>query len=137
MLTPEELKQALGHLQDRDIVLIDTAGRSQFDTSKLGELKEFLAAAKPHETHLVLSATCSRAVMLGAIERFSGLKVNRVIFTKLDEAVGIGTLLVAMQKLDAKLSYVTTGQDVSNDIEVGNGRRLAEMILNGPQAANN
>ncbi len=137
VLTPQELKWALERLRDCDIVLVDTAGRSQFDESKLNELKQFLQAARPDEVHLVLSATCSQRVLVKSIEQFSGLGTNRVIFTKLDEAVGMGTLLAAIQKLDAKLSYVTTGQDVPNDIEVGDGRRLAEMILGGAQSNNN
>ena len=63
--------------------------------------------------------------------QFSKLGVNRVIFTKLDEAVGIGTLLNVMQKVKAKISYVTTGQNVPDDIEVANSRRIAEMIVDG------
>ncbi|MCH8963489.1 MAG: flagellar biosynthesis protein FlhF [Planctomycetes bacterium] len=137
VLTPQEMKPALERLRDCDIVLIDTAGRSQFDREKLNELGEFLSAAEPDETHLVLSATSSHAVLMKAMEEFSSLKIDRVIFTKLDEAVGIGTLLAVCRKLDAKLSYVTTGQDVPSDIEESDGRKLAEMIVGGARAGNN
>ena len=137
VLTPQDMKPALERLRDCDIVLIDTAGRSQFDREKLNELGEFLSAAEPDETHLVLSATSSHAVLMKAMEEFSSLKIDRVIFTKLDEAVGIGTLLAVCRKLDAKLSYVTTGQDVPSDIEESDGRKLAEMIVGGARAGNN
>ncbi len=137
VLTPQELRLAIERLADCDIILVDTAGRSQFDSPKLDELREFLKAANARETHLVLSATSSRAVLQKSIERFSGLGINRVLFTKLDEAVGIGTLLAAVHKLDVKMSYITTGQDVPHDIEVGDGRRLAEMILGGTAPGNN
>ncbi len=137
VLTPQEMKPALERLRHCDIVLIDTAGRSQFDREKLNELGEFLSAAEPDETHLVLSATSSHAVLMKAMEEFSSLKIDRVIFTKLDEAVGIGTLLAVCRKLDAKLSYVTTGQDVPSDIEESDGRKLAEMIVGGARAGNN
>ena len=137
VLTPQEMKPALERLRDCDIVLIDTAGRSQFDREKLSELGEFLSAAEPDETHLVLSATSSQAVLMKAMEEFSSLKINRVIFTKLDEAVGIGTLLAVCRKLDAKLSYVTTGQDVPSDIEESDGRKLAEMIVCGARVGDN
>lgn len=129
VLTPRQLSEALSRLAECDIVFIDTAGRSQFDVLKLNELKDFLEAARPHETHLVLSAGSSRAVLMQTIDRFTGVGVNRVIFTKLDEAVAVGTLLSVMQKMDARLSYITTGQDVPDDIELGDGRRLAQMIL--------
>ncbi len=137
VLTPQEMKPALERLRDCDVVLIDTAGRSQFDREKLSELGEFLSVAEPDETHLVLSATSSQAVLLKAMEEFSSLNVDRVIFTKLDEAVGIGTLLAVCRKLDAKLSYVTTGQDVPSDIEEGDGRKLAEMIVRGARLGDN
>ena len=52
-----------------------------------------------------------------------------MIFIKLDETVGFGVILNCLQKVKAQLSYVTTGQDVPNDIEVGEGRVIAGMIL--------
>jgi len=135
-LTPEELKQAIKRLKDCDIVLIDTAGRSQFDTLKLNELRQFIESARPHEIHLVLSCNCSEPVLINAVDKFSQLGANRVIVTKLDETVGVGTLLSVMQRVDAQLSYVTTGQDVPNDIEVCDGRRLASMIIDDRQFNN-
>ncbi len=137
VLTPQEMKPALERLRNCDVVLIDTAGRSQFDREKLSELGEFLSVAEPDETHLVLSATSSQAVLMKAMEEFSSFKIDRVIFTKLDEAVGIGTLLAVCRKLDAKLSYVTTGQDVPSDIEESDGRKLAEMIVHGARVESN
>ena len=63
------------------------------------------------------------------LERFGDLGVSRVIFTKLDEAIGFGVILTSLQTAGARLSYVTTGQDVPDDIEVGQAPRLAELIL--------
>ena len=131
VVTPEELKDAVERMADRDVVLIDTAGRSQRDSAKIAELQQFFAAVRPHEVHLVLSGTCGSAVLREAIERFNPVGVDRVIFTKLDEALGFGVVLSCLQQADARLSYVTTGQDVPEDIEVGQGRRLAALILAG------
>ena len=66
---------------------------------------------------------------LSAVEKFSRLGVHRVIFTKLDEAISFGVILSVMQKLQASLSYITVGQDVPEDIEVGSGQRLARLLL--------
>ena len=77
----------------------------------------------------MLSGTCGQAVLNQAIERFSEVGVDRVIFTKLDEAIGFGVIITCLEKANAKLSYVTTGQDVPDDIEVGVGRHLAALIL--------
>ncbi|MFQ5414072.1 MAG: flagellar biosynthesis protein FlhF [Phycisphaerae bacterium] len=127
--TPAELASAVGRLNACDVILIDTAGRSQRDALKIGELKRFFDAVRPHEVHLVVSGTCGERVMAETIERFSGVGVDRVIVTKLDEAIGFGVILTCLEHVDAGLSYVTTGQDVPDDIEVGERGRLAAMIL--------
>jgi flagellar biosynthesis protein FlhF len=81
------------------------------------------------EVHLVLSCTAKPSQLLEVAERFAALGVNRVVFTKLDEAVGLGVILNVSRRLNLRLSYLTTGQDVPDDIEVGHRRRIAEMIL--------
>ncbi|HZZ41632.1 MAG TPA: flagellar biosynthesis protein FlhF [Tepidisphaeraceae bacterium] len=125
----DDMRAAIGSMQDCDFILIDTAGRSPKDTLKLNELKTFLAAANPDEVHLVLSTTASQACVELAIERFSNVRVDKIIFTKLDEAAHVGVVLNVIKKVNKSLSYITTGQDVPNDIEVGRGRRLAQLIL--------
>ena len=129
VLTPAELTEAITLMQDVDIILIDTAGRSQNDELKLQELQTFLNAAKPHEVHLVLSSTAHHTHMLSAAEKFKTLGVDHIILTKLDEAISFGVFLSVMRKVDASISYITTGQDVPDDIEVGTGRKLAQMLL--------
>jgi flagellar biosynthesis protein FlhF len=130
VLSPEELRQAIDSMPNMDLILIDTAGRSQNDDLKLRELKSFLHAAGPDEIHLVLSTTANQAVLLSTIKRFSTLNIDHIIFTKLDEAVGIGMLFGVMKKLDRAISYITTGQNVPEDIEPGSAKRLARMIIN-------
>ena len=44
-----------------------------------------------------------------------------------------GIVLTVLQKARRKLSYVTTGQDVPDDIEPAGPRKLAELIV--PQVA--
>ena len=129
VVTPNELNEAVACLQDMDYILIDTAGRSQNDQIKLRELQTFLAAANPHEVHLVLSSTAHHSNLINAAEKFNKIGVDRVIFTKLDEAVSFGVVLSVLNKLKVSLSYITTGQDVPEDIEVGNGRRMARLLL--------
>jgi flagellar biosynthesis protein FlhF len=125
----EDLRDATLSMADCDFILIDTAGRSPKDTLKLNELRGILAAVEPDEVHLVLSATASEKCLDLAISRFSEVRTDKIIFTKLDEASNIGVLLNVVRKVNKSLSYITTGQDVPDDIEVGTGRRLAELIL--------
>jgi flagellar biosynthesis protein FlhF len=129
VLKPDEIGKALERCARYDVVLIDTAGRSQRDGQRLTQLSAFLEAARPHETHLVLSSTCSQGVLEQTIERFSRVHTDRIIFTKLDEAVTFGVLLNVLGKADKRLSYVTTGQEVPHQIEPGCPNRLADLVL--------
>jgi len=134
VLTPRELRRAVEEFRDKDFVLIDTAGRSQRDTLKMNELRQFLEAVRPDETHLVLSSATSQRTVSGIIEKFSEFKIDRIILTKLDEAVGFGIVLTVLERARQKLSYVTAGQDVPDDIEPGDPRKLAELIVPSPAA---
>ncbi len=124
-----EYEDALAAMSDRDIVLVDTAGRSQRDELKIKELQGFFARRKPHEIHLVLSAAADQRVLTDAVARFADVGFDRVIFTKLDEAIGFGVILNCLRNVNARLSYLTTGQDVPDDIQTGQGKRIAELIL--------
>ena len=128
-LTPREMQNALAEHADCDVVLIDTAGRSQRDATKLDDLRAFLDAANPHETHLVLSGASSEAVIVESASRFEVANPDRVIFTKLDEMVHFGVLVNTARAIGAELSYVTTGQEVPDHIEPSSANRLAKLIL--------
>jgi flagellar biosynthesis protein FlhF len=131
-LTPAEMRQAVHALRDCDVVLIDTAGRGPNDRGRLDELHTCLAAVDPHEVHLVLSSTSSQRVLMRDAEAFAMLGADRVVLTKLDEAVSFGVLINVMQAVGKKLSFVTTGQEVPDHLEIGRPRRLAELVLGAP-----
>ncbi|MCX5659563.1 MAG: flagellar biosynthesis protein FlhF [Planctomycetota bacterium] len=132
-MTPREIADAMAFYSSGpnrvDVVLIDTAGRSQRDDPRLEQLRAFIDAAQPHEVHLVLSSTCSQPVLLETVERFAAVRTERIIFTKLDEAVSFGVVVNVVSKVNKRLSYVTTGQEVPHQIEPGRADRLAELVL--------
>jgi flagellar biosynthesis protein FlhF len=126
---PTEMRRAIEGLGDVDLVLIDTAGRSPRDEVKIRELADFLAAARPDEVHLVLSATSGERSLRAAVERFAVVRADRLILTKLDEADGLGGILAVIGQANLPVSYLTTGQAVPDDIEPADRRRLAKLIL--------
>ncbi|MBX3403535.1 MAG: flagellar biosynthesis protein FlhF [Phycisphaeraceae bacterium] len=138
-MTPAEMGAAVESFRACDVVLIDTAGRSQHAADRLAELEQFLAAASPHETHLVLSTASGEDVLVRAAESFARVRPNRVLLTKLDEAVNFGVVANTLRRLSRSvgpigsgalpLSFVTTGQEVPDHIEPGCANRLARMIL--------
>ena len=127
--SPRDAARACESLRDVDVILIDTAGRSQNDHMKLSELKAFIASADPDETHLVLSATASMRTLAREAEAFGSVGVDRMILTKLDEAASFGALVTLVERLGKKLSFLTHGQEVPDHIEIARGRRLAALVL--------
>ncbi len=129
VLSPGELHQAVHAMGDKDVILIDTAGRSPNDRMRLNQLRGFLSAAGADEVHLVVSAASNRAAAARTVENFLPLGANRLIVTKLDEAETFGTILNVGVAAGAAFSYVTTGQEVPDDIEPVESRKLAELVL--------
>ncbi len=128
-LSPPDMHRAVHKLSDCDVVLIDSAGRGPNDRGRLDELRECMDAARPHEIHLVLSSTASERVLLREAEAFADVGADRIVLTKLDEAVSFGVLVNVMQSVGKSLSCITTGQEVPDHIEAGRSRRLAELML--------
>jgi len=127
--TPAELRQLLAKRDlRRDVVLIDTAGRSHRREEQMTELAEFLQAAAPDETHLVISLLTKRQDLAEVLKTYEGL-YNRLIFSKADETTGYGAILNAVAACRQPISYLTTGQNVPADIEVAETEKLVRLLL--------
>lgn len=125
---PQELKEGIAKMKDRDLILIDTAGRSQNNFLQINELKNYLQDVDA-EVHLVISATTKSTDVDEIVRAFGQVSIDRVIITKLDETTSYGVILQTCQRTRAPLSFVTTGQGVPEDIEVATGEKLAQLIL--------
>ena len=133
--TADEMRQALQELSSAEVILIDTAGRSPRDAGQMSELQSLLAAAEPDETHLVLSLTAGRKTLASAAGRFRPVSPTAVIATKLDEAEGAGPIIGLARDTRLPLSYLTTGQEVPDDIETAKATHIAGMIVGPRQRA--
>ncbi len=124
-----DMRRALDELNGMDLVMIDTAGRSPRDELQIQELKTLLAEADVDEVHLVLSLTSSVRSLQATAEKFAAANTTSIILTKLDEAAGMGSLLSVARKVGLPMSYLTTGQDVPDDIEPANACRISRLVL--------
>lgn len=129
VLKPDEMESAIESMRDLDLILIDTAGRSQKDGLRIAELHEFIRVANPDQIHLVMSTTSKEKTVREAIDRFRLLGAMNLLFTKLDEAEGLGMILNVLRDTNMQISYLTTGQAVPDDIEIGSASRVAKLIL--------
>ncbi|MHB1650869.1 MAG: flagellar biosynthesis protein FlhF [Desulfitobacteriaceae bacterium] len=133
VMTPAGLREALLRHTDKELIFIDTAGRSPQHELHMSELRAFLDRAEPDLTMLVMSATTSSVDQLRVFKRFEPLSTH-LIFTKLDETVSSGTLLNILDKTTLPVAYLTTGQNVPDDIEVATPERLADYVLGEEKA---
>lgn len=127
--SPAEMRAAVDGMDDLDLVLLDTAGRSPRDDLHSRELATMLNVAKADEVHLVLSASASTSALLRAVEAHADVGPTALILTKLDEAAGLGGILPLLRKSNLPLSYFTDGQHVPDDIAPAHAQRLARRIL--------
>lgn len=127
--TPQELALAIDRHTDKELILIDTAGRSQYSEAQMFELQEFLKANPRIEKHLVISASVKLNDAKEIVKKFSAVEPEKLIITKIDETANFGTVINLLRGEKLPLSYLTTGQSVPDDIEVGNADSLAEILL--------
>lgn len=127
--SPDALKKAIDKHSNKQLILIDTAGRSQYNDYQMKELCELLAVDKNIEKHLVMSATTKNRDAEAILEHFSVCKPDRVIFTKTDETSSIGLVPNLLHKKKIALSYLTDGQSVPDDIHPASIEKLAELLL--------
>ena len=125
----QALQEAIEKHRDKQLILLDTAGRSQYNTYQMKELSELLNIDADIEKHLVMSATTKTGDGLELLDNFSLCKPDRVIFTKVDETKTHGIILNILHRRKAALSYLTNGQSVPDDIEPASIEKLAELLL--------
>jgi len=121
------LADAIERTREADLVLIDTAGRS--DTESLAAQMKLVQSAPNVQLHLVLSlATGARE--LGAVaRRYRPFGAERVIFTKLDESEGPGGSLSALGVVGRPVSCLCDGQRVPEDIHAVTESDLCERLV--------
>lgn len=126
---PDELKTAIARHQDKQLVLVDTAGRSPKNQRQMSELQALLAVVPSMDIYLVLNTATKYKEALDVVNKFAICSPTQFLFTKVDEAVNLGTIFNLLYRFPVSFSYITTGQNVPEDIEPVDPYKLANMIL--------
>ena len=127
--SPRDLVEILD--DNYDLVLIDTAGRSPRDTASIAELAAELPELPQIEVHLVVPAASSSAAIDELARRYQPLGLARLLVTKVDEVDSCAELARAPGRLALPITWVTTGQDVPEDIEEPTAARVLELASHG------
>jgi len=129
VVSPKQMRGVLNRHRDKDLILIDTAGRSPRDETSLNELADILAPELGTENHLVLSAATRDEDLYDAVARFGKVAIHSLIFTKIDECSQAGALFNVHLRHNFPIAYLTNGQRVPEDILVADSKKIARMIM--------
>ena len=129
VFTIKDMGKAIENMSDCDVILIDTTGRSSKNRMQISELRAFIDKVNTDNIHLVISCTTKNRDIDVIVEGYKELNYNNVIITKLDETSTYGSILNILQAAKKPISFVTTGQNVPEDIKVMNSEELAKLVL--------
>ncbi len=125
---PDEVQELIDEV-DVDLVIVDTAGRAGREARE--ELSGFLRAARPNETHLVLSSTMSGRAIQETAALFLGEKIDYVTFTKLDEAPSLGAMISSIDWVNLPIGYLSTGTMIPDDLIPSNKVDIGSWSIEG------
>ncbi len=114
-LRKNDMGRALARYQDKEVIIIDTAGKSPYDDNHLAELGEWFAQGEGIVPHLVLSATTKKEDLAAVIKAYSGLNIGSLMLTKLDETRAYAVLCQQIASTSLPVSFLSTGQRVPED----------------------
>lgn len=129
VITIKEMEDAIESMSDCDVVLIDTTGRSSKNTMQISELRAFVQKAEPDYVNMVISATTKNKDIKSILKGYSELEYGSVIITKLDETTVYGSIYNISRNANKPVSFITTGQNVPDDIKVSTKEELTRFIL--------
>lgn len=123
------LKKALSKHSDKDAIFIDTTGRNPMDEDYLNKLRYIYEQQPSIQMHLLLSMNSSYDFMIESHRYYSSLPIDCIAFTKVDEAVRFGSIYNLLILYKKPVAYITTGQNVPDDIEFPDSEKLTNLVL--------
>ncbi len=125
----DELSDRLHMLEDKKLVLIDTAGMSQTDVRLSEQFHNLQHGAPEIQPYLVLSANTQLAALNETIKNFAKVKLAGAIVTKLDESASLGGIMTAAIRYKLPLTYCGTGQRVPEDLKSIKSHQLVSRAV--------
>ncbi len=116
------------NLGGSDIIIFDTAGRTQIDLNMMSEIKNIKAAVKPVETILVADSLTGQIAVKLAFEFDKAVQLTSIILTRVDGDGRGGAALSMKQTTGKPIKFMGVGEKI-DDLEFFHPDRLANRIL--------
>ena len=123
-------KRALNaaNLNGSDIIIFDTAGRTQIDLPMMSEIKQIKDITKPAETILVADSLTGQIAVNVAKEFDTAVNLSGIILTRVDGDARGGAALSMKHVTGKPIKFIGVGEKIT-DLETFHPDRLANRIL--------
>jgi signal recognition particle subunit SRP54 len=108
--------EGLKRFPDRDIIIIDTAGRHKEEQELIKEMKNLENKIKPDEVVLVIDGTIGQQALAQAKAFNEATPIGSILVTKLDGSARGGGALSAVAATGAPIKFISAGEKIE-DIE--------------------
>jgi len=108
--------EGLKQFSDREIVIIDTAGRHKEEKGLIEEMKKLEKAIKPDEVILVIDGTIGQQAAVQAKAFHEATPIGSIFIAKLDGSARGGGALSAVAAIGAPIKFISLGEKI-DDIE--------------------
>ncbi len=126
----DALRQRVELDSQRDMILIDTIGKSPKDFLKLAEMRQLLeGCGRSSEVHLAVSATTKTKDIREIFQQFESFGYRSLVLTKLDETTVVGNLISLSWERQKPVSFYTDGQAVPQNIQRASKSFLLERLV--------
>ena len=116
------------NLAGTDVIIFDTAGRTQIDLSMMSEIKNIKDTVKPVETMLVADSLTGQIAVNLASEFDKAVNLTSIILTRVDGDGRGGAALSMKQTTGKPIKFLGVGEKI-DDLETFHPDRLANRIL--------
>ena len=118
----------LAKLNNSDVIIFDTAGRTQIDVSMMKEIKDIKSIINPTETILVADSLTGQVAVEIAKKFNEAVAISGIILTRVDGDGRGGAAISMKHATSVPIKFIGVGEKVDN-LEVFHPDRIANRIL--------
>jgi len=120
--------EGLNKFSDKDVVIVDTAGRHKEERELIKEMKMLEEKIKPDEVMLVIDGTIGQQALVQAKAFNEATSIGSILVTKLDGSARGGGALSAVAATGAPIKFISAGEKIE-DIELFIPSRFVGRLL--------
>ena len=122
------VREGLKVYADKDLIIVDTAGRHKEEKDLIKEMKDLEKSIVPDEVIMVIDGTIGQQALVQAKIFHEATRIGAIIVTKLDGSSRGGGALSAVAATGAPIKFIGTGEKVE-DIETFVPSRFVGRLL--------